>query len=760
MAITLQKPTDVAKKFVKVFFKQRNIFQLSNYISDTARLYFSDIATELSSKAEITEYLENNDMSHMHIIDESYDSSVYALSEIIYAKINTVETVTATACPYWFTFIFKTDEPIVQLVHVHISINKSGLDMDSIVSSHTAQQLQNTIVFEKILPCGFVIARFDDNFTIIDASNSFYKLFEYEKNDYLCYSDSLLYPINAEYVLDTARNFSMQKNYEYPSSVEFCAVTKTGYDIWIKADITSDSIYIDSAHKRALYCIFSDITQIRESEIKLKIEKEKYRIISEISEDVNFEYDEKTDTMYFDKTYNTYFPNRIVHDLKNTAINGKVLHKEDIPLFLKIHNHIVDQKAENYTSDICLNIDGKGDIWFNLRIKRFHLEENNSDKIFGKLINIDRQKKENERLIAKAKLDPLTKLYNKTVTENEISSYLKNYDGEMLGAMFIVDVDNFKAVNDNFGHLFGDAVLVKAAKTLKSLFRNTDITGRIGGDEFLVFMKDVLSNDIIIEKAKLLCSELCDSFENGNITINISASIGIAITNDNMQSFRMLFKAADTALYTAKSNGKNQYQLYCPSISKKPRKQLSMRGSVPDGALVTTFFNDLGIRIFELLYQSDDIRASIEEALDIMLYSFGVSRMYIYMFSHNAQRVSCEFEKCTEDVTPNMKMLRSMPVNSTYDIFNLFDSAGVFYCNDTALLDEPWNSIYNDNNAKSILQYMMYYHGTLTGYIGFDDCNVKRMWQKSEIDALALMSKIINEYLIKIYDEYPGSKPI
>ena len=143
-----------------------------------------------------------------------------------------------------------------------------------------------------------------------------------------------------------------------------------------------------------------------------------------------------------------------------------------------------------------------------------------------------------------------------------------------------MDIDNFKSVNDILGHKVGDHIICVVAGVLSSLFRNTDIIGRIGGDEFVVLMRDIPNQKVVTDKAK----QLVDTFrykENLTIPENISVSVGIAFSEEWDTSFSELFTKSDEALYTSKKAGKACFSVYGVeyNISEKKRKVILVSSS-------------------------------------------------------------------------------------------------------------------------------------------------------------------------------------
>ena len=151
-----------------------------------------------------------------------------------------------------------------------------------------------------------------------------------------------------------------------------------------------------------------------------------------------------------------------------------------------------------------------------------------------------------EALRIKSEVDEMTHLLNKATAEHAISHILLSTPEE-LHALFAIDIDNFKAVNDIFGHKMGDHTISVVAGILASHFSGSDIIGRIGGDEFVAFMRDIASRQAVYEKAQELLDAILDK-EALSIPENVTISIGIAFTEPYETSYTTLFQKADTAM--------------------------------------------------------------------------------------------------------------------------------------------------------------------------------------------------------------------
>lgn len=164
-----------------------------------------------------------------------------------------------------------------------------------------------------------------------------------------------------------------------------------------------------------------------------------------------------------------------------------------------------------------------------------------------------------ENLVTQIERDAMTNLYNKVTMQKEVSNALMTMDNNSVCAMLMIDTDNFKSVNDTFGHKYGDDIIKFVASSIDNNFRATDYKGRMGGDEFMVFMKN--TNKTVVEaRAKMLNDKIRRDCVSDGKTVHISCSIGIAFAKANGNTYEELFKAADSALYDAKESGKDCFR--------------------------------------------------------------------------------------------------------------------------------------------------------------------------------------------------------
>lgn len=208
--------------------------------------------------------------------------------------------------------------------------------------------------------------------------------------------------------------------------------------------------------------------------------------------------------------------------------------------------------------DLMITNDGENYNWIRIQGRIFYFEAEQSIRLITYRKNITAEK-EYENM---AQCDPLTGLYNKKATKERISEILENTDKNCIHGLIMVDIDYFKNVNDTYGHIAGDYVINEFATKLKKHFRKTDICGRIGGDEFIVFLRDIPNKVWLTYQLECISAALREDIDINGQTCSVSASIGVAIYPEAGTDFNTLYNNADSALYKSKEKGRDCFTIY------------------------------------------------------------------------------------------------------------------------------------------------------------------------------------------------------
>lgn len=272
-----------------------------------------------------------------------------------------------------------------------------------------------------------------------------------------------------------------------------------------------------------------------------------------------WKYDIERDSITHIVADKKYGFNRNLSNASETFVDKKYIHVDSIDeardMFAKINaGEKVVEKSLRIRKSGTLGL-SKDDYWWNRIV---HTTIYNEDgKPIG-AIGISEDISEERYAREKAEIDQLTKVYNRTGLVDKVESTLMANQGrEIQSALLMIDLDNFKSVNDNFGHEFGDNVLLEVANRLKGIFRPEDCIARLGGDEFAIFISHVHETNFVLERAEQVRKKLSMEFQKNFELIKITCSVGICFGSKPEFDFQSLYVCADKALYRAKTSGKN-----------------------------------------------------------------------------------------------------------------------------------------------------------------------------------------------------------
>lgn len=282
---------------------------------------------------------------------------------------------------------------------------------------------------------------------------------------------------------------------------------------------------------------------------QIELENTRYRYLSEIMKEVIFEYDFTSDTLRLTSEAVEIFqvPEVIEHF---SAYKSDILVADrtgNNPLYEQL------MKQVDTDADVQLSMQGKS-LWYHIYIKVIY-DGTQAVSAIGRVQNIHAEKMEKEQLRKKSMLDSLTDILNAASVKKQIQEVLEAESTPH--ALYIMDLDDFKEVNDVHGHYMGDQVLIQTATALREVFRDSAIVGRLGGDEFVVFMKHISSREQVMERCQLLTENLRYKRESAGLPIP-TISIGVSLSRAG-DDFVSLYQRADVALYDVKHQGKDNY---------------------------------------------------------------------------------------------------------------------------------------------------------------------------------------------------------
>ena len=289
----------------------------------------------------------------------------------------------------------------------------------------------------------------------------------------------------------------------------------------------------------------------------LDFETKKYGLLAEFSDTALFEYDRRKDILEFTNNARRIL---MLDELRISHVMGK---KTRTDLFLQEDRKVMEDMLRSRTGSWEDNIQYaelrlksiSGEYhWFGCHYKTITSDTGTVVKVVGKLADISRQRRREQELREQGMRDVLTVIYNKA-GERLIDRMVKE-KGQ--GLFLMLDLNDFKSINDTMGHVAGDAILTELGRGLIGTCRENDIVARIGGDEFVMFLPGVFDR----QTGKRKIGEIQESLRTVRISTwgirGIKASIGAALCPEDGMDYGTLYKAADEAMYQAKEQSKNR----------------------------------------------------------------------------------------------------------------------------------------------------------------------------------------------------------
>lgn len=360
-------------------------------------------------------------------------------------------------------------------------------------------------------------------------------------------------------------------------------------------------------------------------------------------------------------------------------------------------------------------------------------ESNSSHKVLG-CISISSTQKEAAPDIRSNMDIGIPILNKKAITEYAKRAMLKKSGNIHL---IILDLDDFKTINDTYGHMFGDEVLVKASSIIKEAIGNAGIVGRIGGDEMMIVLTQIESHAELRNMLRSIRTGIEWAYKGGQDNLRVTCSMGIATYPDHGDNYDKIFQLADRMLYIAKNKGKNRYVIYTPEIHDAAASKNAE--SVKDNSLEILRDDKAGVmqRLIEdfLIRKIVPYAAQLKEIgfcfeLDEIIMVYGDMKM---SSTWNHQGFFDDIES-QEYLNPDPFFLTSFNENNIFAVNGIFNLEGK---------SPVLAGLLTQRGIESALFYKMVKNNNMFGYIMFAKKNRRQMWSEYDKTLLASVGKII-----------------
>lgn len=403
----------------------------------------------------------------------------------------------------------------------------------------------------------------DNEGTILFLSDGFLKLVGYTRTEIgKLFHNKYLLMIHATEREEVNYSLAQQLRQSDAFELSYRIRQKNGNWLWV----SHKGLLVREQDSEMLYSVILDINEQKEALERSFVNAETHRLLLEVSGDILFEFDIMRGVLVCSKKFGEKFGLPVtLYQFPDSVRKRHLVHNEDLPDFLQLFEDLYNGH-DTVETEVRLRIRNGQYLWY--RMLATVVVDSNRDRVkaVGKMVDIDEQKRSLVELQAQSRKDPFTQLLNKAAAQELITQYLADADAQKQGALFIIDTDNFKIINDTLGHPTGDKVLRELSEALRNLFRSTDIIGRLGGDEFIVFVKQAGSREICAEKAKKIGEAFRKTYGREMKRCRTSASVGIALFPKDGKDYATLYQHADQALYQVKQSGKDDYAFYDENV--------------------------------------------------------------------------------------------------------------------------------------------------------------------------------------------------
>lgn len=600
------------------------------------------------------------------------------------------------------------------------------------------------------LPTGCAVIQGVEHWELVKGNEEFFRLIGYTEEEIQVLPNDFE---DAVYREDREKLRKIMEELMHTDKIKQCDIRicgKEGEIRWIAL-----SLRMFYYQGRTPYFLVScwDIHMRKKIEAELYLQTERYKLVEEINQEFPFEYDVENKTIFIASSSNIMIADRGGKDFfVSIKALEEIIFREDYEEFFGMIKR-ASREEEHGMLEYRVNVADAGQepeyAWHRTIYKSVPGENGEILRILGRTEDVTIERRIQDEMELKLKQDDLTKLLNKSTTKSEVEAFLKkNVRGTH--ALMLIDVDNFKGINDTLGHMFGDSVLITIAKKIQDLFRATDIVGRIGGDEFMVFMKHTDYYQAKL-KAESICKNVRQTYHGGSKEeIEVSCSVGVAIIGTVKESYSSLFAKADMAMYQAKEAGKNQYRIAEATdplwkIRKatriEPRIDQYKAGKVQD--------MDFLSEAFTLLSHAKDVNDSLNVLMERIgrQYDLGI----VSVLECDRERRELIQTNCWTRENGVIYEPQFVDKFDDWDGFmSGFDEWGLAYINDCwgdEFVSDKDKAVFRERSMRAIVNCSFSYFELGEGYVSFCDLEKPRVWTNFEKETFLELTRMLSVFV-------------
>lgn len=483
---------------------------------------------------------------------------------------------------------------------------------------------------------------------------------------------------------------------------------------------------------------------------RLDYEQKRVDVLSELAENYIFEYDQNIDTLKLNRSIE--LDGQKVNEVcgcTNSKNWVRYIHPDDIKKVMKLF-----KTRENGEIEI-RGLTKSGYQWYKVTFTERHIGDHNVVNYFGSLTNIDTVKTNTlwkEHLLH---CDSVTKLYTLDYMKSEIEKVLEK-EKEDKHALLLIDLVEFEKINQEYGYMYGDSILVQTSYILKKVFYQSKLIGRVGSNMFMIFINHMQERERLFPMVDAVCTKLANIYTSGKNDC-IKAMFGIATYPSDGTTFTTLFQHADTACYVAKNRGYGNFMFYenCALHLKEEKELYEQYGINTSSKKFCNYFNkDVTTTVIELMKNVRDTKSSITLILNYLNNLLNTDAVRVYEKVSNINALVLRYTS-----GPKHRIQEKNKIFYHENDFGEYEKVftdGFFAVNNTKdIKNLQLKQSFYEQGIHATLQYAIYQENEFLGCIAIEDLKKEHTWTQYEYSALYSVATIYSTYLLKIreYEE-------
>ncbi len=523
---------------------------------------------------------------------------------------------------------------------------------------------------------------------------------------------------------------------------EFRTVTGSGNLRWLHA---RGNLYAREGRKYTIVTVIEDVTERKNVEEELQRQAERLHILSEAEGEKIIDYNAKTDVMII-RTNDEYgMAQDEIHSRYMQRFNAGMIYKEDVAYYKAVLESLL-KSPKHDTIEFRIKRFDEDYTWYQANLTSLLGAEGYVTRIVGRMININDRKLKEMELLLRAEKDALTGIYNQGATEQLIHNAIQDGNENSLSALMIIDLDNFKEANDLLGHANGDELLEKTADILKEMFKGGDVIGRIGGDEFLVYMRNMETISDADEMAGNIVKSVRYDLDFEGQPIRVTCSVGVAVYPYHGKTYEELFEKADRAVYTVKANGKDGYRVYHAASTTVYHAN---RKVGYDMTKTLDYDRHIEDQVMQILFEDKVLESALRSSLELMTAKYQFHRGYIC--GNDSLPISRTIQFTVKKYATGKEAEEHYELKRMVNeiLYSFFPGAAMIH--DYDLTAEEMREYFRAEGIKSMLYYPLTSQGEFQGAIVFENHeDVQMELSKSAMEEVRSLFRLMEAHILQI----------